>query len=768
MYEASKPQSQRLHQFLAEMTRLVELSPAEDELMTQARQLMVPLLAHDDWLHPELSQAHSHHPQLYLIYADPAKRFSVVSMVYGAAQSMPIHDHTVWGLSGVLRGKTSCQPFSKMSDGRWVPAGFQIDMVPGDIEAVSPRIGDVHKVWNPMPDQACVCIEVYQGNIGETTRHFYREDGSRHVFVQAYANLPGMPIANTAQQLTATAVLPAAATAPPTITARTPLHDAEPLVPTTATADHRFRLSTYTEVKQALLDKQEMALVDVREEHAYAQSHPLFAIQLPLGRIETDAWQRIPRRDTPLVLFDNGEGLSVRAAQQFQRIGYSDVRIFQNGLAGWAAAGGELFSDVNLPSKAFAEWVEAQRKTPSFSAPEVKALMDSGADMVLWDVRQFDQYHTMTVPGAVHVPGGELVLHARTLAPSATTRIVVCCDGRTRSILAAQSLINAGIPNPVCALRHGTIGWQLAGFELTAKAQQTYGKYAEEDRKKTAASALALLFRAGVKRIDKQELQQMQADANRTTFVLDVRTPPEYALGHLPGAISAPGGQLVHATDRYLAVRGARVVVYDSDGVRGCMAASWLAQMGWETYVLKDVSTSQFTETEIPTPNLPATVEPVKEVDPATLKAWLANRTNLSLVIDVGDSSHYVKKHIPGAWWLLRSQLTQDFTRVHKANRYVLTCDDGMASRYAVAELQPLVRSGIEVYWLPGGNAHWMAQGFSTQQGESYVASPRIDTYRRPHEVSDHSAQALQAYLDGGQALVEQLRKDGTHGFKVI
>ena len=112
--------------------------------------------------------------------------------------------------------------------------------------------------------------------------------------------------------------------------------------------------------------------------------------------------------------------------------------------------------------------------------------------------------------------------------------------------------------------------------------------------------------------------------------------------------------------------------------------------------------------------------------------------------------------------------MAQDFTRVHKANRYVLTCADGRASRYAVAELRSLVRPGIEVYWLPGGNASWMAQGFSTQQGESYVASPQIDKYRRPYEGADHSPQAMQAYLDWEHGLVEQLRKDGTHGFKVI
>jgi rhodanese-related sulfurtransferase len=158
----------------------------------------------------------------------------------------------------------------------------------------------------------------------------------------------------------------------------------------------------------------------------------------------------------------------------------------------------------------------------------------------------------------------------------------------------------------------------------------------------------------------------------------------------------------------------------------------------------------------------------VHEVDPATLKEWLANRSNLSMVIDVGDSATYVKRHIPGAWWLLRSQMAQDFTRVHKANRYVLTCADGRASRYAVAELKPLVRPGVEVLWLPGGNAAWMAQGFSTQQGESYVASPRIDRYRRPYEGTNNPTEAMQAYLDWEYGLVEQLRRDGTHHFKVI
>jgi len=199
------------------------------------------------------------------------------------------------------------------------------------------------------------------------------------------------------------------------------------------------------------------------------------------------------------------------------------------------------------------------------------------------------------------------------------------------------------------------------------------------------------------------------------------------------------------------------------------MTASWLAQMGWEVAVIKDITSQDLqSKVSVSDEDLPPTLAPLSVVDPPTLKTWLANRSNLSMVIDVGDSATYVKRHIPGAWWLLRSQLTQDFTRVHKANRYVLTCGDGRISRYAVAELQPLLRNGVEVLWLPGGNAAWQAAGFSTQQGESYLASPRIDRYRRPYEGTDNSALVMQAYLDWETGLVEQLKRDGTHHFKVI
>ncbi|TCF97356.1 sulfurtransferase, partial [Paraburkholderia strydomiana] len=232
------------------------------------------------------------------------------------------------------------------------------------------------------------------------------------------------------------------------------------------TFEKDLRTRSYSDVRRALLEREEIALVDVREEDPHARSHPLFAANLPLSRLELDAPVRLPRRDVPIVVLDDGEGLANRAAERLAGLGYTRVALLEGGLQGWRKAGGELFQDVNVPSKAFGELVESVRHTPSLPAQQVQALLDREENVVVLDARRFDEYQTMNIPGSISVPGAELVLRARELAPDPTTRIIVNCAGRTRSIIGAQSLINAGVPNPVAALRNGTIGWTLAGQPL--------------------------------------------------------------------------------------------------------------------------------------------------------------------------------------------------------------------------------------------------------------------------------------------------------------
>ena len=211
-------------------------------------------------------------------------------------------------------------------------------------------------------------------------------------------------------------------------------------------------------------DGGELALVDVREELIFSQRHLLLARSIPLSRLELKFAQLVPRRSTRIVLCDDGDGAAGRAAAILARNGYSDLAILDGGVDAWAAAGYELFSGVNVPSKAFGEYIEHESGTPSIAAAELEQLIREKADIVVLDSRPFDEYSRVSIPTGVNVPGAELVLRAREIAPSPETMIVVNCAGRTRSIIGAQSLINAGVPNKVVALRNGTMGWSLAGF----------------------------------------------------------------------------------------------------------------------------------------------------------------------------------------------------------------------------------------------------------------------------------------------------------------
>jgi rhodanese-related sulfurtransferase len=520
---------------------------------------------------------------------------------------------------------------------------------------------------------------------------------------------------------------------------------------------------TYAEVRAALLERREIALLDVREEAPHAQAHPLFAAQLSLSRLELEAYARLPRREAPIVTLDDGEGLAERAAKRLLELGYTDVSVLAGGVQGWQAAGGELFRDVNAPSKAFGELVDATRHTPSLSAQAVKALQDAKADVVVVDVRRFDEYQTMNIPGSISVPGAELVLRVPEIAPDPKTRVIVNCAGRTRSIIGAQSLVNAGLPNPIAALQNGSIGWTLAGQTLEHGAKRRFGPVSEATRAIAAERARQVAEKAGVQWIGEDVLADWQKQAGRTTYFIDVRDPEEYLAGHLPGFRAVPGGQLVQETEMTLSVRGARVVLADTDGVRANMTASWLAQMAWEVYVLTPPRANAWHETGPWLPPLPP-IPDAPRIAPATLAEWLQSSAP-PVVVDLTSYANYRRAHIPGAWYALRAQYQEALAKLPRASRYVLTCLSGLLGYYSHAEFAALAEG--EVFALDGGSNAWRAAGLPLEQTERLASDP-IDRYRRPYEGTDNSAAAMQAYLDWEFGLVEQLKRDGTHHFKVI
>ncbi len=298
---------------------------------------------------------------------------------------------------------------------------------------------------------------------------------------------------------------------------------------------------TLSQIRCALLLRDEIALLDVRHEAAYA----------------TGA----------------GEGLVPVATDRLTALGHTNVRQLDGGLKAWQMAGFELFRDVNSYAKAFGELVESRRHTPSLTADEVAALIAAKANIRILDVRRFDEYATMNIPGSISVPGGELVFRAGQAAPDPETTIIVNCAGRTRSIIGTQSLINAGVANKVLALRNGTIGWTLAKRELEHGADRRGGIGAFEGVK---ANARDVAYRAGVRHLGPEEASALEAQTSRTLYRFDVRASEDYAAGHIPGFRHYPGGQLVQEIDMAAPVRGARILLTDDMGV----------QMGWETYVL--------------------------------------------------------------------------------------------------------------------------------------------------------------------------------------
>jgi rhodanese-related sulfurtransferase len=457
------------------------------------------------------------------------------------------------------------------------------------------------------------------------------------------------------------------------------------------------------------------------------------------------------------VLCDDDESLAGRAADVMRRFGYTDVAVLEGGVGAWRAAGFELFTGVNVPSKAFGEFVEHACETPRISAGELKAKLDAGEDVVVLDSRPMSEYRVMNIPNADDCPGAELVYRVHEVVKRPETLVVVNCAGRTRSIIGAQSLINAGLPNRVVALKNGTMGWHLAGFALEQGNERHAPAPGPEALRKARAAAARVAERFGVRKIAFAELESMRQDATRTLYRFDVRSPEEYRAGHLAGFASAPGGQLVQATDAYAAVRNARVVLADFDGVRATMTASWLLQMGWpEVRVLEMDSGMPLVSGAESRRVLGLDGAKLDEVSAAKLQRLV--EAGEATVVDFAPSLAYRDGHVPGAWFAIRARLGDALGRIGPATRYVFTSPDGVLARLAARDAAALTPAPVQV--LDGGTAAWKAAGLPLERGSTRLAAATDDVYYRPYDRQGQIEQAMQDYLDWEVALVAQVKRE--------
>ncbi len=505
-------------------------------------------------------------------------------------------------------------------------------------------------------------------------------------------------------------------------------------------------------LKAALHDGGEIALLDVREHGQYGEGHPFLAVPLPYSRLEIGILRLVPRRRTRIVLYDDGPqgasaGVALMAARRLAALGYSDLRILEGGLAAWVAAGCRLFAGVNVPSKTFGELLEQTFTTPHISARELEARLARGEDLVVIDGRPVEEYRKMSLPTAICCPNGELALRSGIIAPKPSTTIVINCAGRTRSIVGAQTLIDIGVPNPVFALENGTQGWYLEDLPLDHGAQRHYPPQAPEDLPALKRQARDFAARWAVPFVDVATVAAWREDPLHTLYLLDVRTPEEFARGSLAGAIEAPGGQLIQATDHFVATRGARLVLLDDELVRAPVIAARLRQMGWEVAVLEQ--------------GIAAALPPVDEppavggaMPPLVAARALIGLAGAAMLLDLRPSQVYRAGHLRGACWTIRPRLSR--LKPEPGQKVVLIVDTPEIGRLAAMDLAEIGVRDIGLHL--ADPAEWAAAGLAL---EATPDCPRdadaIDFLFFVHDRHDGNKDAARRYLAWELGLLAQI-----------
>ncbi len=510
----------------------------------------------------------------------------------------------------------------------------------------------------------------------------------------------------------------------------------------------------------------EIAVADVREHGEYGEAHLFFCTSLPFSRFELLLPERVPNRAVRLVLYDRDDGsVASRAAAIAEALGYRNVLRLEGGLDAWRAAGYRTFAGVHVPSKSFGELVEHAFGTPSMSAAELDARQRRGEAVVVLDGRPWAEYRAMSIPGGISCPNGELAYRVGELVGDDDVPIVVNCAGRTRSIIGCETLRQFGVPNPVYALRNGTMGWRLEGLDLEQGGTRRYDPAAAiNDLAQRRARAVEMARRAGATFESPEVVRGWLATDARTTYLLDVRDPAEYRHEHLVGAVSAPGGQLIQATDSWVGVRGARLVLVDDTEVRAGVCAFWLAQMGYEVAVLAGGREAWWSsvagEDSGPAPGA------VRRISVTELAAELSGACAPKL-LDTQSSMAYRVGHAPGARWVIRSRLGDALSEAELREPVRIMGSGNGAEDLVAADLES--NGACDVAVVDGGIAAWRGAGHAT------VTSPGeppdracIDYLFFVHDRHAGNLEAAKRYLHWGQGLVSRLDERELGAFRLL
>ncbi|WP_434034966.1 rhodanese-like domain-containing protein [Cupriavidus sp. a3] len=712
--------------FVAEARQLLERAPyADREALQSVARALERLGAQRELFPPAHFPVAADNPaQVYRLSEDPDGRYALYVSAGLPGKAQPPHDHTAWAIIAGITGNernvfyrreaTDDPARDRLTEtGRSeVVSGSSVTLLPDDVHTIE-LIGDepgLHLHFYGLALDRLSGRVVFDSTAGGSYRHFGPPRHIAHAAIDAVA------------------------------------------------------------LKAALADGDEIALLDVRETGVFVRGHLLLAASAPLWRLELLIDRLVPRRETRIVLTDGDDGgdrLAHQAAAKLLRLGWRNVSVLTGGTQAWAAAGFEVFSGSNVPSKAFGEVIEYQKHTPWISADELQQRIERGDDLVVVDSRTTEEFADFSLPFAHSLPGAELVYRIGELAPRPETLVVVNCAGRTRSIVGAQTLIDAGVPNPVVSLKDGTMAWLLDGRTLAHGRHMPLPEPADARREAARTRAEAVAERAGVRRLDDAGLARLEREAGQhTLYRFDVRTRAEYEGGHLPGWRWAPGGQLVQATDEYAATRHARIVLADWDGVRALTTGAWLAQLGAHEVFVYAPSPDATVDTG-PEPLRVLSSRPAAQpVSAQQAEALL--QAGGARVFDVERRAAYEKRHVAGAQFAVPDRLEALIAGIPADQTMLITSSDGVLARIVAAELA--ARSGRGVRYLAGGTQAWTAAGLPTGSGAQGVLTGDDDYWYSPYHHADEALRdaGFRAYLDWEIGLVAQLEREGDIGIRLL
>ena len=494
------------------------------------------------------------------------------------------------------------------------------------------------------------------------------------------------------------------------------------------------------------------AVFDVRERGEYNEGQISYATSLPRSQLEFRIAELVPDRDIPIIVYDEGGVRAPLAAATLLRLGYRQVSILDGGLSAWRAEGRATASGVNVPSKAFGERVHHERNIPDVTANELKHLQDQGANLLILDVRTPEEYGRFCIPGGINVPGGDLILWAEELKRHQDASVIVNCAGRTRSIIGAAALRRLGLTH-VRALRNGTMGWVLAGYDLENRPARTAPPAPATSRDNAPELARRLAEEERIASISCADLTRLIGLEKAMNYLVDVRSEAEYGARHLPGSINVPGGQAVQRADDFIAVRNAPIVLISNEAARAVMVAYWYRQMGFSHVLVLQGGLRAWSESggriEVGmVRNEPPAFEAAKGITRIVDAQSLERQMRIAglLILDVGTSLEFETGHVPGAKWMARGWLELKLGEAYADRKQpiVLTCPDGRQSMLAALTLAEMGHTDVAV--LNGGVRAWEAAGLPMARGVEGCLVERNDVVLSPSIRG--TKEDMQRYLD--------------------